>query len=137
MPLTRGPGASLSVPIGLELSRTEAQARKLGGPYRARSQLVRDLLDCAAAQLSTQPLRSLTNGRYATKGYIRQLPAAAPAVGRLPMTAKLYAVPPSPANKRRGAPRQKGDLIGSPPQAKRAPQSKPGAGVGIPCCLAA
>jgi hypothetical protein len=35
-------------------------------------------------------------------------------VGRFPSSAKLYEVPPPPSPKRRGAPRQKGALIGSP-----------------------
>jgi Transposase DDE domain len=56
----------------------------------------------------------LADGGYATKDYVRQLPKAAHIVGRFPISAKLYEVPPSPAPKRRGAPRKKGELIGSP-----------------------
>src|SRR5262249_19961791 len=50
----------------------------------------------------------------ATKDYSRQLPQALHSVGRLPISAKLYLVPPQPPPKRRGAPRKKGNLIGSP-----------------------
>ena len=35
-------------------------------------------------------------------------------VGRFPISGKLYTLPPTPTTKRRGAPRKKGDLIGSP-----------------------
>ena len=35
-------------------------------------------------------------------------------MGRFPISAKLYEVPPPHPPKRRGAPRKKGDLIGSP-----------------------
>ena len=67
-----------------------------------------------AEQLPGRPIRSLADGGYATKDYVRQLPEAAQVVGRLPISAKLYTLPPPPPQKRRGAPRKKGDLIGSP-----------------------
>jgi hypothetical protein len=35
-------------------------------------------------------------------------------VGRFPISGKLYALPPPPTAQRRGAPRKKGDLLGSP-----------------------
>jgi DDE superfamily endonuclease len=114
IPLQRWPGYSLSVPIGLELYLKDEQARKLGVPYRSRSQLARDILDFAAEQLPNHPLRSLTDGGYATKDYVRQLPASAHAVGRIPITAKLYAWPQRPEKKCRGARRKKGDVIGAP-----------------------
>ncbi len=59
-------------------------------------------------------IRSLADGGYATKDYVRQLPDSAHVVGRFPISAKLYTLPPTPTHKRRGAPRKKGDLIGSP-----------------------
>jgi hypothetical protein len=114
IPLTRWPGHRLSVPIGLELSRKPDQAKALHMPYRSRSQLARDILDCMAAQGPGRPIRSLADGGYATKDYARQLPDAAHVVGRFPISAKLDTLPPTPTKKRRGAPRKKGDLIGSP-----------------------
>src|SRR5918912_1367475 len=51
MPLTRWPGHSLSIPIGLELYLKESQAHQLHVPYRSRSQLARYILDCLAEQL--------------------------------------------------------------------------------------
>lgn len=114
IPLQRWPGHSLSVPIGLELYLKPAQATALHLPYRSRSQLARDILDFLAEQVPGRPIRSLADGGYATKDYTRQLPAAAHVVGRLPISAKLYTLPPPPPQKRRGAPRKKGDLIGSP-----------------------
>jgi DDE superfamily endonuclease len=114
IPLTRWPGHSLSVPIGLELYLKPDQAKALNMPYRSRSQLARDILDCMAEQVPGRPIRSLADGGYATKDYARQLPDAAHVVGRFPISAKLYTLPPKPTKKRRGAPRKKGDLIGSP-----------------------
>jgi hypothetical protein len=114
IPLKRWPGHSLSVPVGLELYLKPAQAQKLNVPYRSRSQLARDILDFVAEQLPGRPIRSLADGGYATKDYVRQFPSAAHMVGRFPINAKLYELPPPPTPKRRGAPRKKGALIGSP-----------------------
>jgi len=114
LPLKRWPGHSLSIPVGLELYLKEPQAQTLNVPYRSRSQLARDILDFMAEQLPGRPIRSLADGGYATKDYVRQCPETAHVVGRLPIRAKLYTFPPQPTPKRRGAPRKKGDLIGSP-----------------------
>jgi DDE superfamily endonuclease len=114
IPLKRWPGHYLSVPVGCELYLKAPQAHQLHVPYRSRSQLARDILDFVAQQLPGRPLYTLADGGYATKDYLRQLPAAAHAVGRFPISAKLYQVPPTLIHKRRGAPRKKGDLIGSP-----------------------
>jgi DDE superfamily endonuclease len=114
IPLLRWPGHSLSVPVGLELYLKPDQAKALKVPYQTRSQLARAILDFVAEQLPGRPIRSLADGGYATKDYVRQLPDSAHVVGRLPIDAKLYKLPPKPTHKRRGAPRKKGDLIGSP-----------------------
>ena len=114
IPLTRWPGYSLSVPVGLELYLKEPQARQLHVPYRSRSQLARDILDFLAEQLPGRSIQSLADGGYATKDYVRRLPKAVHLVGRFPISAKLYEVPPPHPPKRRGAPRKKGALIGSP-----------------------
>src|SRR5215813_6841683 len=114
IPLTRWPGHSLSVPIGLELYLKPDQAKALNMPYRSRSQLARDILDFMAEQMPGRPIRSLADGGYATKDYTSQLPDAAHVVGRFPISAKLYTLPPKPTKKRRGAPRKKGDWLGSP-----------------------
>src|SRR5262252_4592061 len=114
VPLTRWPGHSLRVPVGLELYLKEPQAHQLKVPYRSRSQLARDILDFLAEQLPGRPIQSLADGGYATKDYIRRLPKAVHLVGRCPISAKLYEVPPPHPPKRRGAPRKKGALSGSP-----------------------
>jgi hypothetical protein len=114
IPLTRWPGHCLSVPVGCELYLKEPQAQSLNVPYQSRSQLARAILDFVAEQLPGRCIRSLADGGYATKDYNRRLPKTAHVVGRLPISAKLYEVPPLPPPKRRGAPRKKGDLIGSP-----------------------
>jgi hypothetical protein len=62
IPLKRWPVHHLSVPIGLELYLKEEHTQKLGVPFRSRSQLGRDILDFAAAQLPERQLRSLADG---------------------------------------------------------------------------
>lgn len=114
IPLTRWPGHHLSIPIGLELYLKEPQAHQLHVPYRSRSQLARDILDFLAEQLPGRSIQSLADGGYATKDYVRRLPKVVHIVGRFPMSAKLYDVPPPRPPKQRGAPRKKGALIGSP-----------------------
>ena len=114
IPLSRWPGHSLSVPVGLELYLKPAQATTLNVPYQSRSQLARAILDFVAEQVPAHPLRSLADGGYATKDYVRHLPKGTHVVGRLPISAKLYELPPLPLPRRRGAPRKKGALIGSP-----------------------
>jgi hypothetical protein len=114
IPLKRWPGYSLSVPVGLELYLKPEQAQKLNVPYRSRSQLARAILDFMAEQLPERSIRSLADGGYATKDYVHQVPDTVHVVGRFPISAKLYEVPPTPTHTRRGAPRKKGDLIGSP-----------------------
>jgi len=114
LPLKRWPGHRLSVPVGFELYLKPEQAHKLNVPYRSRCQLARDILDCAAEQLPGRHIRTVADGGYATKDDVRHLPDAVQAVGRFPISAKLYEWPPKPTQKRRGAPRKKGHLLGSP-----------------------
>lgn len=76
--IKRWPGYSLSVPFGLELHLKPAQAQQRNVPYRSRSQLTRDSLDFMAQQVSGRPIRSLADGGYATKDYVRRTSVAAP-----------------------------------------------------------
>lgn len=115
LPLTHWPGHGFSVPVGCELYLKESQAQTLHVPYQSRRQLTRTLLDFVAEQLPGRSSRSLADGGYTTKDYVRQLPTTAQVVGRFPISAKLSKSPPPPTTpKRRGARRKKGDLIGSP-----------------------
>ena len=114
IPLRGWPGHRLSIPIGFELYLKPEQAQELGVSYRSRSQLARDILNVVAEQLPTRPIRTVADGGYSTKAYGRDLPDSAHAVGRFPISATLYELPPKLTPKRRGAPRKKGDLIGSP-----------------------
>ena len=114
IPLQRWPGHSLSGPVGCALSLQEPQAQSLHVPYQSRSQLARALLAVVAAQFPGRAIRSLADGGYAPKDEVRRLPQAAHGVGRFPSSAKLSALPPRPSAQRRGAPRKKGDLSGSP-----------------------
>jgi hypothetical protein len=67
-----------------------------------------------AEQVPGRSLRRLADGGYATKDSVQQVPEAVHVVGRLPISATLSTVPPTPPPKQRGAPRNKGALMGSP-----------------------
>jgi hypothetical protein len=71
-------------------------------------------VDFVAAQLPARPIRVLSDGGYATKDYLQQLPATVNVVGRLLITGKLYERPPQPRGPRRGCPPKKGPVVGSP-----------------------
>jgi hypothetical protein len=114
VPLPQWPGHGLSVPIGLSLYLKEAQARKLQLPYRSRSALAREIVDFVATQLPDRRIQGLADGGYATKEYLRGLPASVHVVSRLLLTGKLYAPPPKPQGPQRGRPPQKGPVLGSP-----------------------
>jgi hypothetical protein len=114
VPLQHWPGHHRSMPIGLELYLKEKLAGTLKVPYRSRSQLARRIVDLAAQHLPDRTIRVVADGAYATKAFVRHLPERVQVIGRFFSTAKRYAVPPKPAQKHRGAPRKKGDLIGAP-----------------------
>lgn len=112
--LQRWPGHALSLPIGLELYLKEPLANLLKVPYRSRSTLARRIVDHVAAELPTRAIRVATDGGYATQAFLRDLPTNVEVVGRFLRTAKLYQPPPPRGKGQRGAPRKKGDVIGSP-----------------------
>ena len=114
VPLSCWPGHSVSVPIGLSLYLKEEQARKLQLPYQSRSALAREIVDFVASQLPQRQIRVLSDGGYATKEYLHQLPATVHVIGRMLITGKLYALPPHRVAPRRGWPPKKGPLLGSP-----------------------
>lgn len=114
LPLARWPGHHLSLPIGLELYVKQPVAAALQIPYRSRSALARSIVDHVATTLSTRTIRVATDGGYATRDFLRELPRNVDSVGRFLLTAKLYAPPPPRVKGQRGAPRKKGALIGSP-----------------------
>jgi hypothetical protein len=114
VPLPGWPGQCVSVPIGLSLYLKEEHAQQLNVPYHSRSALAREIVDFVAAQLPTRAIRVLSDGGYATKDYLQQLPATVNVVGRMLITGKLHALPPQPRGPRRGCPPKKGPLLGSP-----------------------
>jgi hypothetical protein len=69
LPLTRGPGHSLSLPIGLERSLKEPLADTLGVPSRSRRQLARRIVDLAAAPLPERRLHVVGDGDVATRAF--------------------------------------------------------------------
>jgi hypothetical protein len=114
VPVPGWPGQHVSVPIGLSLYLKTEQADQLQLPYQTRSALAREIVDFVAAQLPTRRIRVLSDGGYATKDYLHQLPATVDVVSRMLITGKLYALPPQRITPRRGCPPKKGPLLGSP-----------------------
>jgi hypothetical protein len=114
IPLQRWPGHHLSLPIGLELYLKATLAATLKLPYRSRSVLARCIVDHVAATLPTRAIRVATDGGYATQAFLRALPPNVAVVGRFLLTAKLYHPPLTRVKSQRGAPRKRGDVIGSP-----------------------
>jgi hypothetical protein len=114
VPVPGWPGQKVSVPIGLSLYLKEDQARNLRHPYQSRSALAREIVDFVATQLPTRQVRVLSEGGYATKESLRQLPATIDVVGRRLVTGKLSELPPPRVASRRGCPPKKGPLLGSP-----------------------
>jgi hypothetical protein len=145
VPALQWPGHWLSVPIGLSLYLKQAPARKLHRPSRSRSALAREVVDFVAAQLPGRRLRVPADGGYATKEYLRGLPAAVHGVSRMLVTGKLYALPAPPVGPRWGCPPQRGlcsgrprpwpahGTAGSPIPPKRAPSGKRGRACGRRC----
>ena len=114
LPLPIWPGHHLSLPIGLELSLKETLAHTLKVPSHSRSALARRIVDQVAAALPTRAIRVATDGGYATQAFLRARPTNVDVVGRFLLTAKLSQPPPPRVKGQRGAPRQRGDVIGSP-----------------------
>jgi hypothetical protein len=113
MPLTRWPGHHLSLPIGLERSLKEPLADTLGLPSRSRSPLARRIVDLAAEPLPERRLHVVGDGGFATRAFVRQLPPTVEVTARVLITATLSQPALAVTHKRRGAPRKKGDLMGS------------------------
>jgi hypothetical protein len=114
VPLPGWPGHSITIPIGLELYLKAEHARQLTRPYRSRSALARMMVDFVAMQLPGRAIRVLADGGYATKEFLRHLPASVQVVSRFLLSGTLYALPSPPVRPRRGRPPQKGPRLGSP-----------------------
>ena len=108
------PQAFISVPIGLALYVKQDKAEALGVPYRRRSDLAREMLERLCGVVSSaRRVLSVQDGDYATRYFLRDLPAQAQVVGRLPKNSPLYAVPEPKARGQRGRPAKKGPRLGT------------------------
>jgi hypothetical protein len=114
LPFQVWPGHHLSRPMGLARSLKETLADKLKVPYRSRRALARRIVDHVAAALPPRAMRVATDGGSATQVFFRALPPNVAVVGRFVLTAKLDHPPPTRVKGQRGAPRTRGDVIGSP-----------------------
>lgn len=112
--LTPWPEQFLSVPCGLALYLKEEKAQALGVAYHRRSELARAMLDrvCGVVPASRR-VRSVQDGDYATRYFLRDLPEQANVIGRLPNNSPLYGRPEPKAAGRRGRQAKKGARIGS------------------------
>jgi hypothetical protein len=114
LPLTQWPGHRVTLPIGLELYLKAPLANKLRLAYCSRSTLARAIVDFVAKTLPERAIRVVTDGGYATKDFLRALPASAQVVSRLLVSAQLYEVPQPAPRRRCGRPPRKGKPLGSP-----------------------
>jgi hypothetical protein len=103
----------LPVPIGLALYLKEKQAEELARPYQTRSALARAMLERVVSCLPDNEVCSVQDGAYATKAFLRERPEHVQVVSRLPIDAKLYALPALPPPGKRGPKPKKGNVIGS------------------------
>lgn len=113
IPLAQWPGHALSIPVGLSLYLKTPQAKALKRTDHSRSVLAREIIDFVAQQLSGRPIQVLTDGGYATKEFLRDLPQNVDVVSRMLVTGKLYELPKAPRRSKRGRRPSKGTLIGS------------------------
>jgi len=103
----------LAIPIGVKVYLKKPKAGALGCQYYSRSLLARQLIGRVANRLPHRRIKVATDGGYATKEFLRDLPAMVEVVGRFPISSQLYA-PPEPRRKgQRGRKPIKGALIGS------------------------
>jgi len=91
-----------------------SKRNKLSGstcPINPAAPWPREIIDFVATQLpSATHFVWLSDGGYATKDYLHQLPTTVHVVGRMLITGKLYA--PPPRGPRRGCPPKKGVVVG-------------------------
>jgi hypothetical protein len=114
LPLACWPDYRITLPIGLELYLKAPLANTLQVTYRSRSLLAREIVDFTAKTLPERAIRVLTDGGYATKEFLRNLPRTVEVVSRLLISAQLYELPQPPPQRRPGRPPRKGQPLGSP-----------------------
>lgn len=108
------PSAFVSVPIGLAVYIKKAKAEELGRPYRRRSELAREMLDRLCGAVSPgRRVRSVQDGNYATRYFLRDLPDEAEVVSRLPKNSPLYDVPAPKPKGKPGPQPKKGKRLGT------------------------
>jgi hypothetical protein len=79
----------VTLPIGLALYLKAPLANTLRLTYRLRSTLAREIIDFVAKTLPEHTLQVLTDGGYATKDCLRDLPASVKVIARLLISAQL------------------------------------------------
>lgn len=108
------PAAFVSVPIGLAVYLKQAKAEALGRRYRRRSELAREMLDRLCGAVSEgRKVRSVQDGNYATRYFLRQLPDEAEVISRLPKNSPLYGEPALKPKGRPGPQAKKGKRLGT------------------------
>ena len=109
------PDAFVSVPIGLALYLKKHEAKRLGRPYRRRSELAREMLDRLCRVVGEErTVLSVQDGNYSTRAFLQDLPENARVVGRLNLDSPLYGKPKPKPPGQPGPEAKKGPRLGNP-----------------------
>ena len=109
------PDAFVSVPIGLALYLKKHEAKRLGRPYRRRSELAREMLDRLCRVVGPErTVLSVQDGNYSTRAFLQELPENARVVGRLNLDSPLYGKPKPKPPGQPGPEAKEGPRLGNP-----------------------
>jgi hypothetical protein len=110
--LPQWPEQYLALPFGIEVCLKAEEAKKLKRPQRSCSVLARGMLE-RLCRATDRRVLSIQDGGYATKEFLRGLPAQVQVVGRMLKSGVLYEWPAPRKPGQRGATPKKGKRIGS------------------------
>lgn len=113
LPLAQWPESRVTLPLGLALYLKKPWATVLKQTYHSRSTCAREIVDFVAQTLPARAIRVVADGGYATKDFLRHLPASVEVISRLLITAQLYELPTPRRQPGAGRPASKGSPLGS------------------------
>jgi hypothetical protein len=101
-------GKTFCLPINLRLYRKEADCRRSAGPYRTRTELMRQMVQEVLHALPQRRVVLLVDGQFATGTLLGVLPQRLTVITRLRRDAAIYRPPALRAAPGRGRPALKG-----------------------------